>query len=332
MKKTITLFAILAAGYLGYAQDVLLYQDFSSEDDILVTAPSGNDDPSWINFDFDGLADANGRPQEWYATFGFAIPDTLDTVYASSSWLAGFLPGNRNYLITPKLNLGAGTATLSWKSAPYQTPLYIDGYAVVVSTTDNLESSFTDTIFRAAQFLGASADSIGTSPIPQFNWYVYSAGWVHGYDGTGIEEGSDSTRFTGVLTEHTVDLSAYAGQSIHIAFIHNSDDDNLISIDDIMVTGTDATSLEEDALRASLEIFPNPATELISVNYELVKLTPVVVEITDAQGRIVLSENRGIQMAGNHSFSQDVSKFATGTYQMSIKAFGTVLTQTFVVK
>ena len=332
MKKTLTLFSLLAVGYLSSAQDVLLYQDFNSEDDILVTAPSGNDDPNWINFDFDGLADANGRPQEWYATFGFATPDTLDTVYASSSWLSGFLPGNRNYLITPQLNLGAGAASLSWKSASYQTPLYLDGYAVVISTSGNLESSFTDTVFRAAQFLGASPDSIGTSPIPQFNWYVYSPGWVHGYDGTGIEDGSDSTRFTGVLTEHTVDLSAYAGQSIHIAFIHNSDDDNLISIDDILVTGTDATSIEEDALNASMVIFPNPATQLISVNYELVKLTPVVVEITDAQGRVVLKENRGIQMAGAHSFSQDVSGYAAGSYQLSIQAFGTVLTQSFVVK
>ena len=337
MKRISMLFAaVIAFGFASAQNDTLLFMNFENADTALIVAgaPSGNDDPTWINLDFDGLADANCRPQEWFLTSGYAVVDSTNIVLGSSSWLAGFLPGNRNYFISPQVSLGNDASELRWKSASRQTPLYIDGYAVVVSTTDNLETSFTDTIFRAGQFLGADSDSSGASPIPQFNWYVFSAGWVQGFDGTGIQydPGADSTRFIGELVEHTVDMSAYNGQSIHIAFIHNSDDDNLISIDDILLLGTDASSIEENKLEASIQMFPNPATTILNVEYELTVSTEVNIVITDMQGRAVAVQNLGDQVPGTYETTQDVSNFAAGAYNMTIEAMGTSFTKNFVVK
>lgn len=338
MKKISTLFAfILAVSFASAQSDTLLWMNFENADTALIVAgaPSGNDDPNWINLDFDGLPDANARPQEWFLTLGYADADSSNIVLGSSSWLAGFLPGNKNYFISPQVHIGtSGTPMLSWKSAPRQTPLYVDGYAVVVSTTNNLETSFTDTIFRASQFLGATADSSGTSPIPQFNWYVFSGGWVHGFDGTGIQydSGADSTRFIGELVTNSVDMSAYAGQSIHVAFLHNSDDDNLISIDDILLMGQDATSIEENAFNASIEMFPNPASEVLNISYELTSTSNVNIVIYDMQGRAVAVQHLGDQFPGAYTATQNVANFAAGSYSMTIEANGNTFTKNFVVK
>lgn len=338
MKRISTLFTlVLAFGFASAQNDTLLFMNFENADTALIVAgaPSGNDDPNWINLDFDGLADANARPQEWFLTLGYADADSSNIVLGSSSWLAGFAPGNRNYFISPQVNLGTqGTPMLTWKSAPRQTPLYIDGYHVLVSTTNNLETSFTDTIFRAGQFLGADSDSTGPSPIPQFNWYVFSNGIVHGDDGTAIQydPASDSTRFIGELKEYSVDMSAYAGQSIHIAFLHNSDDDNLISIDDILLMGQDASSIEENELNASINMFPNPATDVLNISYELTEATEVNIVITDMQGRTVAVQNMGDQIPGNYTAIQNVADLAAGSYSMTIEAMGNSFTKNFVVE
>ena len=336
MKRISTLFTLVIAVSFASAQsDTLLWMNFENADTALIVAgaPSGDDGPNWINLDFDGLADANARPQEWYLTLGFADADSSNIVLGSSSWLTGLLPGNRNYFISPKANIGsAGTPMLTWKSAPRQTPLFLDGYHVLVSTTDNLESSFTDTIFRASQFLDADFDSTGASQVPQFNWYVFSVGWVHGFDGMGIQYDGDSTRFIGELVENSVDMSAYVDQSIYIAFLHNSDDDNLIFIDDILLMGEDATSIEENELNASIKTFPNPATDVLNISYELTVASEVNIVITDMQGRTVAVQNMGDQIPGSYTATQDVSNMAAGAYTMTIEAMGNTFTKNFVVE
>lgn len=339
MKRT---FMLLSAGVFAASaalaqNDTLLFEDFEGGDQIpyiVVGAPSGNDDPNWINFDEDGIADGNARPQEWFALFGFSTVDSSTIVYGSSSWLAGFVPGNRNWLITPRIYIGDATAELSWYSAPRQTPLYLDGYQVLVSTSGSLETNFTNVLFNAAQFLGTGTGQSTPSPVASFNTYSYSSGWVHGYDGTNIEfdPTSDSTRFIGVLQQHTVSLAQFNGNWINIAFLHNSDDDNLISIDNILVTGNDYSSVEENELNASISIFPNPATEFITVEYELTKTSPVVVTVTDINGKIISQEARGNQMAGTHRFTQDVTSLAVGTYNMIIEAYGTQIAKQFIVQ
>jgi hypothetical protein len=337
MKRT---FMLLTAGVFAASaalaqNDTLLFEDFEGGDQIpyiLVGAPNGNDGPNWINFDEDGLAVEGGFAQEWLSSFGFSTADENNLVYASRSWLVGFAPGNRNWLISPRIYIGDATAKLSWYSASYQTPLYLDGYQVLVSTSGNLESNFTNVLFNASQYLGSGSGQSVPSPVPVFNNYSYSSGWVHGYDGTSIEFDTDSTRFLGVLHQHEVSLAQFNGNWIHIAFLHNSDDDNWLSIDEILVTGNDYSSVVENELKSSITIFPNPATEFVTVEYELSKTSSVVVTITDINGKIISQEARGNQMAGTHRFTQDVTRLAVGTYNMIIEAYGTQTAKQFIVQ
>ncbi|MEY3845615.1 MAG: hypothetical protein RL293_2037 [Bacteroidota bacterium] len=70
--------------------------------------------------------------------------NALDTVAASTSFFTTMDSASR-WMITPPLALGAFGNYIEW-NAKSQDPSYPDDYLVLVSTTDNQLSSFTDTI------------------------------------------------------------------------------------------------------------------------------------------------------------------------------------------
>ncbi len=311
MKATL-FFALISLPVILNAQDTLLLMDFNGPDTSLIISgqPSGNNDPYWVNYDSDGLADANGRPQEWFITSEFSNANPNNLVFASSSMLTAAQPGNLNYFISPRIDLPITpySPLLTRKSAPFQTPKNVDGYCVVVSTTDNQISSFTDTVFRASQFIGLSADSLGISPIPQYNWFEYSYGFVHGFDGTGLPSSpqQDSTKMVGEQIENRVDLSPYENLQIHIAFIHNSDADNMISIDDIVISTVLPVGNGEIVNSAGIKIFPNPVADVLRVE----GIDEDKYEVYDLLGRLVLK--------GTIEDEINVSGLLAGTYILRI--------------
>lgn len=70
--------------------------------------------------------------------------NALDTVAAATSFFENPDTANR-WLITPSISLGAFGNYLTW-NAKSQDASYPDNYLVLLSTTDNQVSSFTDTI------------------------------------------------------------------------------------------------------------------------------------------------------------------------------------------
>ena len=70
--------------------------------------------------------------------------DSNDTIAAATSYFSEPDTANR-WLITPPINLGAFGNYLTWDSKS-QDASYPDSYLVLLSTTDNQVSSFTDTI------------------------------------------------------------------------------------------------------------------------------------------------------------------------------------------
>ncbi|MFN5223863.1 MAG: T9SS type A sorting domain-containing protein, partial [Bacteroidota bacterium] len=211
---------------------------------------------------------------------------------------------------------------LSWKSAPRQTPSYIDGYSVLISTTDNNESSFTDVAFQAGQYL--------TGQGPLYSAYTFSTGFVHGEDGTYIQPDPTATDASfGEQRPFTYSISQYQGKTIYIAFLHDADDDNLISLDDILVTGTFA-SLSENAADVALSVFPNPAVEKVELSYILEKTGQVYAEIYDAKGAKVMDISRGFQIAGNQKLSINVASLQAGIYNVVLNAAGKSVSAKFV--
>lgn len=303
------------------AQNTILFEDFESDTiNIPITLANG-DDATWINADYDGLDDQSGggRPGEWFLSSGFANVDSTNTVLASNSWTLDPAPV-ANYIILPPIKLDDNSGILKWKSAPRQLPRYMDGYQVLVSTTGNFPENFTDTLKLFAEFTGNATIVDSSSYANLYNSFTFSNGYVHGLDGSYVEYNGDSLRFRGVLRPDSVSLAAYSGQTIYIAFCSGTTDDNLLSIDDILVQGV-GQNLSVDNIENinTVNVFPNPATNDFNVAYTLNTSTKVELNVFDMNGRLVKQVSNAFQIKGNYNFNVNCNDLPAGIYNVELK-------------
>ncbi len=164
----------------------------------------------WTTHDVDGLTPAMATSfvdDAWVVTDGIDGPNFSAV---STSW---YMPAGQSddWMISPPITLAA-TANLSW-NARATDPGFADGYQVYVVPSTVTE--FTD-------FIG---DGDPTAFLALDDMVVPSAAPV-------FEVANEEPE----LQWHTVDLTAVAGQEVHIAFRNNSDDLNLLVVDNIWVT------------------------------------------------------------------------------------------------
>jgi hypothetical protein len=323
------------------AQDTLVYESFNFQSfydnliDDVVPPPGVSSDPLWYSYDADGLTDGSAggtRPGGWFAVQPFSPVDTTNNVsIAANSWFTAPAAAD-NWLISPSFTLRSND-TLYWKSAPSQTPRYLDGYKVYISTTTNDDLAFTGP-GSALLFTAAEMTSLGSDTT--YSTYGFSSGFVHGQDGTYIDIATTSAPIlhNGQLRPMFVPLNAYAGQTIFIGFHQDSFDDNLISIDDFMIRGplVAAGVTENASTELGLNVFPNPSADMAQVNYNLSAATTVVINIYDVTGKLISSENKGTQDAGRHFTSINTGAMANGFYTVSVRTANTVSTTKMIVK
>jgi len=325
MKKLyISIIFLASTAFAAKAQpDTLLFEDFEADSItyIVSQAPSGSD-PFWVNFDQDGIPDASGgnRPGDWFLISGFADVDSSTTAIGCNSWSFPDLNQQQNWLMLPPITLTDNSGMLYWKSASRQTPLYLDGYQVRISTNGNLETAFNDTVAEYAEFTDQAANVDSSSISALFNSHVFSQGFVAGSDGQYIQYSGDSLRFICELRPDSVSLAAYSGQTIYIAFLGNSVDDNLLEIDDIRVMGKGSgNSLADNANNLpALSISPNPASDYFRLDYPITKGTQAKIEIFDISGKLVKTEKTGFLMKGNHFSVVNVADMPSGNYLVNL--------------
>jgi hypothetical protein len=334
MKKQLLTISVILSASAAFAQnDTLLYSDFNTDPSIYmqfgIFPPGLTNDTNWYSYDLDQLADGSGgsRPGEWFWTAPFSDQDTAAQVscMGSNSWTNDVVTPISNWMILPSLQIIDANATLYWKSAPRQTPRFLDGYKIVVSNSNNDLSSFTDTLFVASEYT-----SLNNQNAPfAFPSYTFNPGatsnplapFIHGWDSTYIEfdPSSDSSRMIGLLRPFSVSLAQYSGQNIYIAFLHDDIDDNLIAIDDIRVMGTDPTSIAENNVDFGLSVYPNPSADLMNVKFELASAGKVSVELFDMSGKLVRFESFGTQNIGVQSRPMSVNGLAAGIYHIKLQ-------------
>jgi hypothetical protein len=335
MNKNLTLFiAVVFSSFSLIAQDTIFFENFENDtiDYLFEDIPSGTaNDPIGYNYDEDQLPDGSpsNRPGVWFRAFGFADVDSTNIVFASNSWTNNGTEPVKNWFILPALQITDGpSAMLSWKSAPFQTPYYCDGYKVLVSTTTNDVSAFTDTLFVAAEYLSGPSTNGGNYAL-----YNFSAGFIHGEDGTytdsnpdgdndpSTDSPGDTARMTGVLRPFSVSLSNYDNQLIYVAFMHNSIDDNLLSIDDVLVTETtDIFFSLNNSDDIQVSVYPNPAQSHINIVMNTNEM--VVAELMDQAGKVVLVQNiteNGMLNVETLSNGMYVLKLNSSTHSMTKK-------------
>jgi hypothetical protein len=282
------------------AQDTIFFEDFNTWDYVEI-------DSIFINYDEDGISDFNGLAQGWFVgNFGNGGADSIESVALSSSWLSGFQPGNRNHLRLPGFQLNDASGVLSWRSAPALGNLYMDGYSVLVSTIDPdfylaVGPTNCDTLMHFAQNLNDDETQ-------------FSTGLHHtNFDTLAPLNISSATQYPGKLVQWQVSLAAYAGQTVYISFLHNSDDDNFIAIDDILLFGAGGPTTLNESAETKARLYPNPVQDLLNIelsNQESFNL----IEIYNSMGQLMMVEN------GNSMYSKqiDVSQLSTGIHLINI--------------
>lgn len=348
MKRFFLLLPILmflCANVHAQVVDTVLFEDFQGDVDPTedwLLFPLGND-TTWVNLDEDGLVPFDGEDYSyrWFATEFFV--DATDSVtgitnycIASLSYMQDFLPGNRNWIITPPIQVTDDSYTLHWKSAPFQLPRYMDGYSVWLSTNGNdlfgASNPFTNLLFRAASMeaITGEGESIDLSN------FAFTPGYIHADSLRDEEyfrlwEPGDSTLCRGYLEPHSVSLAAYTGQTVYIAFLHDSDDDYYLAMDDFLITRTPASGvswLEQD-LR--LRTFPNPADRYLNVLFRLQESTRVTLQVHNINGQLVWQQS-GNMASGEQMLDIQLAHWPAGAYTLSLQTPQGTLSRPFVKK
>jgi len=114
------------------------------------------------------------------------------------------------------------------------------------------------------------------------------------------------------FVERTIDLSAFAGQDVYIAFRHNNDENNYwMYIDNIYVYAL-PVGVNENELSASMGIFPNPTSQSCYLTIATSDEQDVTVDFVNLQGQVMKSE--ALKVNGSKVKYFDVSDLAKGIY------------------
>lgn len=345
MRKIVLLGMGLFMGFTAVsAQDTLIYENF--DDTIIGTfwnyAIDDNypnailNDTMWYNYDEDQIPDASGgsRPGFWYLTTGYGLQDTNDIILSSNSWTNDGVNSVKNWLILPAIQITDGaSAWLKWNASPFQTPRFCDGYEVRISTTDNDLPSFTDVVYTAAEYQSGAPTGNAYSGGVYTN-YVFSSGFQHGADGQYIDCSEcvdliDSSRWRGLQRPDSVSLAAYDNMKIYIAFYHNTTDDNILGIDDILVIeNTDPFFSVETLPDFAASVYPNPASAFINVRFDIEKYHNAQVQMMNNSGQMIYAAQL------NEEYHQiDLTNIAAGAYFIKFIADeGTMVKKVVVTK
>jgi hypothetical protein len=265
-------------------------------------------------------------PQGWYfeSDLGYANPDETDNFAFTSCSFLDLPPSqshNRNWLIIRPLLIPDTTYSLCWRSLAFQGPMFLDGYKVLVSTASNDPSSgdFIDVLFQAAQMV-SPVNGIGSLNL---NAYNFSPGYIqaNGYTDTSYYflDATDPDRpfYRGRLEPHVVSLKQYAGQSIYIAFLHDSDDDNLIQVDDIIVTNDKSSGTRAPSDIQSFQIFGNPSQQDAYFSWNLKTAQKTQFSIVDQQGRLMLQKS--FESRQENNWHAETAAWPPGIYYCTLR-------------
>ncbi|HEX2898083.1 MAG TPA: T9SS type A sorting domain-containing protein, partial [Bacteroidia bacterium] len=78
------------------------------------------------------------------------------------------------------------------------------------------------------------------------------------------------------------------------------------------------TGVEDLSVNVISKTYPNPATEVIHVQFTLRQSSAVNLKIRDLSGREMMTESLGTQSVGGHEADVNVSTLPAGTYLLEL--------------
>jgi hypothetical protein len=86
------------------------------------------------------------------------------------------------------------------------------------------------------------------------------------------------------------------------------------------------------SLGLSLDVFPNPATSLATIRYEIDTEQAIVIQVIDFTGRLMEELNLGNQAAGEHRKTWNTEYLAQGVYFLRLKGAQGVYQQVVITR
>jgi hypothetical protein len=140
---------------------------------------------------------------------------------------------------------------------------------------------------------------ISTSVKSQSVYFNYS-------DGTNATYNlADVRKITFVADEMNLQLLDGSVYSWNVSSIGNYQfDENPLGVDELL----------NKANNWKVNVFPNPATNLLNVKYNLPAEDKILISVFDLQGKLLLEVNKSNRTKGEHEEILDISKFPAGQY------------------
>lgn len=314
------------------APDTLLLEDFSIDPSNQMLDLPGGDDLLWVNYDQDKLpTESNAYPQNWF----WDIDDSdgkENGTFLSCSYLQNYMARNRNWLISSPVYIPDSTYWLCWRSMPFQGPRFLDGYQVMISTKSNRITDFLkDTIFRAAEMLSGPPLGSPLDPL-DLNNYTFSKGYIHANGFTDsnycykvedtLPDGTLDSIYWCRLEPHSFPLHKYVGKTIYVAFFHNSMDDFLLFLDDIIISKERLSQATTLPYLTHFKVLQNPTQDVVYLNWKLETAMESSLSLFSASGQLLTSRQNHQQTEGNWSI--DLSPYPAGVYHCVLyTAYGT---------
>lgn len=204
-----------------------------------------------------------GTTQDWQSstTRSYSAPNSFYVRYEDVTGGTA-----EDWLVTPLIDLTNRTgASLTFYGGQQYTSAYGTVYQIKVSTTSQTShASFTN----VATYAEADFTDITTTTLASLK---------------------------------TVDLSAYNGQQIYIAFVMTQDDGDNWFIDDVNVTST--LGVEDFNANFKITMYPNPTSSIIKINSN----EPI--------GKVQVFGITGVLLKNLKNVNQvDISSFPAGSY------------------
>jgi hypothetical protein len=259
-----------------------------------------------------GVVTANGTPVSYTNSFA-------TTVFPYSNWELG----NPDNDIT-WAHVATNTGCLKFDcyndgNRGTQDAFIVEPVDLTGTTTPSLKFDVAHRIYSAAY----------TEKLDVFVSTDCGATWTSVYSKAGATlasvAGASTAAFTPTATQwrnDCVDLTPYAGNNkVFIKFVGTNDFGNNMYVDNINVSNSAcATGIVDINSANGMNIFPNPVSELVNVNFNLDASTNVTVNVYNAVGALVSTKSLGEMTSGTQNVQISTEGLSNGLYMVELIA------------
>jgi len=142
--------------------------------------------------------------------------------------------------------------------------------------------------------------------------------------------GEEVNLSTGGMKPYVINFTADASSSnASVDFLLGTSSTGVF-IDNVKLNGP-CSNKEDASLAPDIQLYPNPATHTIHVEYELPQSTSANITVFDAFGKLVKTVADVELLAGTQTLNMDISDLAAGMYFYSLQASEWKATKKFII-